>query len=118
MTGSACCGRTTEPPVRAPDLVARAEARDGDGPRVARDERRIPAKLERYVVVVHGIQEDEAKVLDLLRGLHAEDVGWFTGSLAVPRSRAVEAYRRILNSPYRDRGVLVPWDQEPFLSRP
>jgi len=73
---------------------------------------------DRYVVVVHGLTADEAfEEVQLLVGLRPEYTGWFTIDLAVPRSKAVEAYRRILKSPYRDRGLLVEWDQEPFLSR-
>jgi hypothetical protein len=67
---------------------------------------------DRYVVVVHGLfeLEDVLAEMRLLEGLDAEIPGGsFSVDIAVPRSRAREAYLRILRSPYRDLGLLVEW---------
>ena len=69
------------------------------------------SELDRWVVVVHGLTAEEAiEEIDLLVGLKPELTGSLSLELAVRRSKAGEAYRRILNSPYRDRGLLVKWD--------
>lgn len=66
---------------------------------------------DRLVVVVHGLMAEEAfEGLHLLAGLNPELTGHLSLELAVPRSKAGEAYRRILHGPYRDRGLLVKWE--------
>jgi hypothetical protein len=88
--------------------------------RSAEDRRAERQRPERYVVVLRALTSvDEVKqVALLLGGLSPEFACHHTCYWAVPRSKAVEAYRRILNSPYRNLGSLIPWDQEPFLSEP
>lgn len=80
---------------------------------------------EPYVVVVHGLDPDEAiAVGNLLAGLDVKLGHAFTAEIGVPRSRAREAYLRVFHSPYRDRGLLVEWrdkvlpESHPDLPRP
>jgi hypothetical protein len=66
------------------------------------------------VVVVHGLDGEEAfAVKRLLGGLNVSfSSGGPSIDVEIPRSQAREAYLRIARSPYRDRGLLVEWEDE------